>query len=91
MGSGMAGRLLDAGYPLSVYNRTTAKRKPGCPAAQVSPLSPRAASPAPTVVISMLSDVPVCRDVLGRGEALEDAAPGTILVNPQHGYGGLDS
>ena len=33
------------------------------------------------MVISMLSDVPVCRDVwLGRGEALVDAAPGTILV-----------
>jgi 3-hydroxyisobutyrate dehydrogenase len=33
------------------------------------------------VIISMLADVPVCRDVwLGRGEALEGAAAGTILV-----------
>jgi 3-hydroxyisobutyrate dehydrogenase len=33
------------------------------------------------VVISMLSDVVVCRDVwLGRGEALLGSAPGTILV-----------
>jgi len=43
--------------------------------------SPRAAVADASVVISMLSDVPVCRDVwLGRGEALVDAAPGTLLV-----------
>jgi 3-hydroxyisobutyrate dehydrogenase len=43
--------------------------------------SPREAAANADVVISMLADVPVCRDVwLGRGEALVDAAPGTILV-----------
>ncbi len=43
--------------------------------------SPREAVAGAAVVISMLADVVVCRDVwLGRGEALRGAAPGTILV-----------
>jgi 3-hydroxyisobutyrate dehydrogenase len=81
MGSGMAGRLLDAGYPLSVYNRTIGKAEPLVSRGANLALSPRAAVAGATVVISMLADVPVCRDVwLGRGEALLDAAPGTMLV-----------
>ncbi len=43
--------------------------------------SPRAAVEGAAVIISMLADVPVCRDVwLGRGEALAGAAPGALLV-----------
>ena len=43
--------------------------------------SPREAAAGASVVISMLSDVVVCRDVwLGRGEAILGTAPGTILV-----------
>jgi 3-hydroxyisobutyrate dehydrogenase len=81
MGTGMAGRLLDAGYPLSVYNRTPGKAEAlAARGAKVS-ASPREAVAGAAVVISMLADVVVCRDVwLGRGEALEGAAPGTILV-----------
>jgi 3-hydroxyisobutyrate dehydrogenase len=75
MGTGMAGRLLDAGYSLSVWNRTPGK------ADQLATKSPRAAVGGASVVISMLADVPVCRDIwLGRGEALAAAAPGTVLV-----------
>lgn len=81
MGTGMAGRMLDAGYPLSVYNRNPGKAQALVARGATLALSPRAAVADASVVISMLSDVPVCRDVwLGRGEALEDAAPGTLLV-----------
>ena len=81
MGTGMAGRLLDAGYPLSVYNRNPVKAQALLARGAELALSPRAAAAGASVVISMLSDVPVCRDVwLGRGEALVDAAPGTVLV-----------
>src|SRR3984957_19341736 len=81
MGTGMAGRLLDAGYPLSVYNRNAGKAQALVARGATLALSPRAAVADASVVISMLSDVPVCRDVwLGRGEALVDAAPGTLLV-----------
>jgi 3-hydroxyisobutyrate dehydrogenase len=81
MGAGMAGRLLDAGYPLSVYNRTPGKAEAlagrGAKVAQ----TPREAVDGAGVVLSMLADVPVCRDIwLGRGEALAGTAPGAILV-----------
>jgi 3-hydroxyisobutyrate dehydrogenase len=81
MGSGMAGRLLDAGYPLTVWNRTPDKTQALADrGAKVAP-SPRQAVAGATVVISMLADVPVCRDVwLGRGEAILGTAPGTVLV-----------
>jgi 3-hydroxyisobutyrate dehydrogenase len=77
----MAGRLLDAGYPLSVYNRTPGKAEALVARGAKVSASPREAVADAAVVISMLADVVVCRDVwLGRGEALEGAAPGTILV-----------
>ena len=81
MGSGMAGRLLDAGYPLTVWNRTPDKTQALADRGAKVAQSPRQAVAGATVVISMLSDVPVCRDVwLGRGEAILGAAPGTVLV-----------
>jgi 3-hydroxyisobutyrate dehydrogenase len=81
MGSGMAGRLLDAGYPLVIWNRTPGKTQPLVDKGAKVAKSPRDAAAGAAVVISMLADVPVCRDVwLGRGEALVDISPGTILV-----------
>jgi 3-hydroxyisobutyrate dehydrogenase len=81
MGSGMAGRLLDAGYPLTIWNRTPDKTKAFVDRGAKVAKSPRQAVAGATLVISMLADVVVCRDVwLGRGEALLGAAPGAILV-----------
>jgi len=81
MGAGMAGRLLDAGYPLSVYNRTPGKAEALAARGARVAETPREAVAGAAVVLSMLADVPVCRDIwLGRGEALAGAAPGTILV-----------
>jgi 3-hydroxyisobutyrate dehydrogenase len=81
MGSGMAGRLLDAGYPLTIWNRTPDKTRAFAERGATVAKSPRQAVAGAAVVVSMLADVVVCRDVwLGRGEAIVDAAPGTILV-----------
>jgi 3-hydroxyisobutyrate dehydrogenase len=81
MGSGMAGRLLDAGYPLTIWNRTPDRAQPFVSRGATLAKSPRVAVARAAVVISMLADVVVCRDVwLGRGEALQGMAPGTILV-----------
>jgi 3-hydroxyisobutyrate dehydrogenase len=81
MGSGMAGRLLDAGYPLTIWNRTPDKTQTLADRGAKVAQSPRQAVAGATVVISMLADVPVCRDVwLGRGEAILGTAPGTVLV-----------
>jgi 3-hydroxyisobutyrate dehydrogenase len=77
----MAGRLLDAGYPLTIWNRTPGKAQAFTNRGATLAKSPRDAAAGAAVVISMLADVPVCRDVwLGRGEALVDIAPGTILI-----------
>jgi 3-hydroxyisobutyrate dehydrogenase len=81
MGSGMAGRLLDAGYPLTIWNRTPDKAQALTNRGATLAKSPREAAASATVVISMLADVPVCRDVwLGRGEALVEIARGTTLI-----------
>ena len=81
MGSGMAGRLLDAGYPLTIWNRTPGKAQALEARGATLAKSPREAAAGAAVVISMLADVPVCRDVwLGRGEAMVDVAPGTSLI-----------
>jgi 3-hydroxyisobutyrate dehydrogenase len=81
MGSGMAGRLLDAGYPLTIWNRTPDKTRTFTDRGAKVAKSPRQAVAGATLVISMLADVVVCRDVwLGRGEALQGASPGAILV-----------
>lgn len=81
MGSGMAGHLLDAGYPLTIWNRTPGKAQALQARGARLAKSPREAAAGAAVVISMLADVPVCRDVwLGRGEALVDIAPGTTLI-----------
>jgi 3-hydroxyisobutyrate dehydrogenase len=81
MGSGMAGRLLEAGYSLTVWNRTQEKTHALWQRGALVANSPRHAVIGADVVISMLSDVPVCRDVwLGRGEAILGAAPGAVLI-----------
>ena len=81
MGSGMANRLLDAGYPLSVWNRNPDKTQPLAARGATVAKSPRQAAAGASVVLSMLSDVQVCRDVwLGRGEAILGTAPGVVLV-----------
>jgi 3-hydroxyisobutyrate dehydrogenase len=81
MGMGMAGRLLDAGFPISVWNRTPEKAEPLAKRGAQVARSPREAAAGAAVVLSMLSDVPVCRDVwLGRGEAILGSAPGTVLI-----------
>jgi 3-hydroxyacyl-CoA dehydrogenase len=46
MGSGMAGRLLDAGYPLSIWNRTPGKTQALADRGAKVANSPRAAAKA---------------------------------------------
>jgi 3-hydroxyisobutyrate dehydrogenase len=81
MGAGMAGRLLKAGLPLVVWNRTRERAqallKDGASVAD----SPRGASEAADVVVSMVADDEASRRVwLGTDGALAGARPGTILI-----------
>ena len=81
MGGGMAGRLLAAGFPVSVWNRTAdraeAFRERGAIVAQ----SPRDAAAGADVIISMVADDEAARSVwLGDGGAIGGAGQGTLLI-----------
>ena len=54
MGIGMAGRLLHAGFPLTVWNRTAARADSLRGAGARVAVSPRDAARDATVIISML-------------------------------------
>ena len=80
MGGGMARNLLDAGFPLSVYNRSREKAEPFASDARVAD-SPRAAAEGADIIISMVSDDAASRAVwFGESGALAGAAPGALLV-----------
>jgi 3-hydroxyisobutyrate dehydrogenase-like beta-hydroxyacid dehydrogenase len=81
MGSGMAGRLLGAGYPLTVYNRTPEKAQSLVERGAELAKSPADAASGKDVIFSMLADDQGCREVwLGKSGALARAAPGAVLV-----------
>ncbi len=63
MGTGMACRLLDAGYSLNVWNRSPGKADALAARGAIVAPTARAAATGASVVISMLADVPVCRDI----------------------------
>src|ERR1700755_1648192 len=56
MGSRIAGRLLDAGHPVSATNRTAAKAEPLIERGLVWQDTPREVAASTDVVLSMVSD-----------------------------------
>ena len=81
MGTGMAKRLLGAGFPVTVYNRDAAKAAPLAAAGARVTGAPRAAAAEAEVVISMLADDSAARAVwLGDSGALAGAPRGAVLV-----------
>ena len=81
MGSGMARRLLGAGFPLSVYNRNPERAAPLAAEGAHVAASPREAAARADVVLSMVADDAAARAVwLGEQGALAGAARGTVLV-----------
>src|SRR5437764_5389947 len=81
MGAGMAGRLLDAGFPLTVYNRTAARARALEAKGAVVADSPRAAASEAHIVFSMVADDAASRETWdGDRGALAGARPGTIVV-----------
>ena len=81
MGSGMARRLLGAGFPLNVFNRDPAKCAPfGAEGARVAGSAREAAKDA-AIIISMVTDDSASHALwLGEDGALASAAPGTVIV-----------
>jgi 3-hydroxyisobutyrate dehydrogenase len=81
MGSGMAHRLLGAGFPLAVYNRNADKAKPLVAAGAKLAATPRAAVTGADIIITMVADDGAARAVwLGTVGALAGAKRGAVLV-----------
>jgi 3-hydroxyisobutyrate dehydrogenase len=81
MGSGMAGSLLRAGFPVTVFNRSPARAKPLADAGARVASSPREAAADADVIVSMVADDRAARDVwMGEQGALAGAKTGALLV-----------
>lgn len=81
MGSGMARRLLGAGFPLTVYNRHPEKAEAlGREGARVAS-SPRDAVAGASIAIGMVADDAASRGIwIGDDGALAGMAPGGIVI-----------
>src|SRR5215204_5595544 len=81
MGSGMARRLLAAGFPLTVFNRNPEKTVSFAKAGAQVASSARGAAVDADVIISMVADDPAASAVwLGGNGALAVAKPGTVCI-----------
>jgi len=81
MGIGMAGRLLQGGFPLTVWNRTAARADSLRGAGARVAMSPHDAARDATVIVTMLSDDNAARSVwLGENGAVAGAAAGALLI-----------
>src|SRR2546430_3877673 len=83
MGSPMAGRLLAAGYPLTVWNRTASRAAPLQAEGASVAASPAEAVREAGVVITMLADPTAGRG--GIGAIARHPRPGpTLIEGPSH-------
>jgi 3-hydroxyisobutyrate dehydrogenase len=81
MGGGMAGRLLGAGFPLTVYNRSRGRADALASGGAQVASTPREAAAGADIVLSMVADDDASRAAwLGENGALAGVAPGTVLV-----------
>lgn len=81
MGIGMGGRLIGAGFPLTVYNRTPERAADLVKRGAKLASSPAEAAADAEIVFSMVSDDAVSRHVwLDKDGILTSAKPGTIGV-----------
>jgi 3-hydroxyisobutyrate dehydrogenase len=81
MGIAMARRLLDAGFPLTVFNRSADKARQLVAAGAQVASTAREAAGAGDIVIGMVSDDAASRQLwLGDHGALAGAAKGTLLI-----------
>jgi 3-hydroxyisobutyrate dehydrogenase len=81
MGLGMAGRLLDAGHDVAVYNRTAGKAAPLAARGARLAASPRAAADGAAAVFSMVADDAASRAVwLGDEGALAALGAEALVI-----------
>jgi len=82
MGRPMAGHLLKAGFPLTVFNRTRSKTADLAAAGAIVADSPAAVAARSDVIITMVSDSPDVEAVVaGPGGVIEGIRPGAVVVD----------
>ena len=82
MGLSMCGHVLDAGYSVTVHNRTRARTEPLLERGAVWADTPAAVAAASDVVCSIVGyPADVRAIVLGENGTLSAAAPGSVLVD----------
>lgn len=82
MGAPMAGHLVKAGYPLTVFNRTAAKMEPLIALGAKPAKSCQELAAQSDVIVSMVSDSPDVEDVyLGATGVLAGAKPGSLFID----------
>lgn len=82
MGRPMAGHILKAGFPLTVFNRTRRRTKELSSAGARVADSPAALASESEIVITMVSDSPDVEQVVaGAGGVLEGIRPGSVVVD----------
>ena len=82
MGTPMAGHVLAAGHPLTVFNRTRAKTDDLEARGAAVADSPAAVAARSEIVITMVTDTPdVIEIVSGRGGVIEGIRPGSMVID----------
>jgi len=82
MGAAMAGRLLEAGWPLVVYNRTRGAAQPFADRGAAVGASPREVAEKADIVMTMVTDDAAVRDVVfGADGVLAGLGTGKVLAD----------
>jgi 2-hydroxy-3-oxopropionate reductase len=81
MGGPMAANLLQAGFPVTAWNRTLAKAEALRPAGATLAPTAAAAAAGTDVVITMLEGGPVVEDVLFEGGVVPALERGTLVID----------
>src|SRR5437016_1214580 len=82
MGRPMAGHLVDAGYTVTVWNRTREKVAALVERGAAAADSPREAASRSDITITMVADTPdVLEVILGPNGVLHGARPGSVVVD----------
>ena len=82
MGRPMAGHVLDAGFTVTVWNRTRSKTTPLVERGAAAAASPREVAAASDITITMVADTPDVLDViLGPQGVAHGVRPGSVVVD----------
>jgi 3-hydroxyisobutyrate dehydrogenase len=82
MGQGMAGNILKAGFPLTVWNRTASKMEPLIEAGAQAGNNPADVAAKSNVVVICVSDTPdVEAVILGKQGVLEGVKAGSLVID----------